>query len=70
MKDQGHVTRKKIARILEGGRPNVLDLFAGCGGLSLGFQRAGFRIAAAIELDPFAAASHGLNLHPDASRNY
>ena len=29
----------------------VLDLFAGCGGFSLGFQKAGFKIEAFIELD-------------------
>jgi DNA (cytosine-5)-methyltransferase 1 len=46
--------------------PTVLDLFAGCGGLSLGFHAAGFRIAGAIELDPDAAASHALNFHRDA----
>jgi DNA (cytosine-5)-methyltransferase 1 len=41
----------------------VLDLFAGCGGLSLGFQAANFEIAAAVELDVQAAASHGRNFH-------
>lgn len=55
--------REKIARIDAGGCPRVLDLFAGCGGLSLGFHRAGFKLAAAVELDPFAAASHGRNFH-------
>jgi DNA (cytosine-5)-methyltransferase 1 len=57
---------QKIARLAAGGRPRVLDLFAGCGGLSLGFHAAGFAIAAAIEFDPEAAASHGRNFHRGA----
>jgi DNA (cytosine-5)-methyltransferase 1 len=55
--------RRKLARVRRGGRPRVLDLFAGCGGLSLGFQRAGFLPTAAVEIDPDAAASHGKNFH-------
>lgn len=55
--------QQKILRLRAGGRPRVLDLFAGCGGLSLGFQAAGFEITAAIENDPLAAQSHGLNFH-------
>lgn len=55
--------RQKIARLQAGGKPRVLDLFAGCGGLSVGFQAAGFTIAAAVENDPDAAASHGCNFH-------
>ena len=56
--------RHKLARLAAGGSPRVLDLFAGCGGLSLGFQAAGFDVAAAVENDPLAAQSHGLNFHP------
>jgi DNA (cytosine-5)-methyltransferase 1 len=63
MKGRSQLIRQKVARIAAGGRPRVLDLFAGCGGLSLGFLSAGFKIAAAIEFDPFAAASHGRNFH-------
>jgi DNA (cytosine-5)-methyltransferase 1 len=59
----------KITRLRRGAAPRVLDLFAGCGGLSLGFQAAGFEIAAAVEFDPDAAASHGANFHPGDARH-
>ena len=59
------VIQNKLLRLRRGERPRVLDLFAGCGGLSLGFSAAGFKIAAAIEKDPTAAASYGANFHPD-----
>lgn len=42
-------------------RPRVLDLFSGCGGLSLGFQAAGCEIVAAMETDGLAARSHAIN---------
>lgn len=35
--------------------PNVISLFAGCGGSSLGYRLAGCRVMAAIEKDPLAA---------------
>jgi DNA (cytosine-5)-methyltransferase 1 len=39
-----------------------IDLFAGCGGLTTGFQReSGYEPVAAIELDQFAASSYALN---------
>ena len=54
---------RKIERLRGAERPRVLDMFAGCGGLSLGFLAAGFDIAAAVENDPEAARSHGVNFH-------
>lgn len=55
--------QRKVER-LRGGKPlRVLDLFSGCGGISLGFQAAGFRIDAAVELDELAAATHARNFH-------
>jgi len=42
-------------------RPIAVDLFAGAGGLSLGFEQAGFDVAAAVEIDPVHCAVHHFN---------
>lgn len=42
-------------------RPIGVDLFAGVGGLSLGFEQAGFDVVAAVEIDPIHAAAHLYN---------
>lgn len=42
-------------------RPIGVDLFAGVGGMSLGFEQAGFDIVAAVEIDPIHAAAHAFN---------
>jgi DNA (cytosine-5)-methyltransferase 1 len=54
---------REATRIESEERPRVIDLFTGAGGLSEGFHRAGFEIAAAVDMDPLALRTHWLN-HP------
>src|SRR3954471_15591141 len=42
-------------------RPVALDLFSGAGGLTLGFEQAGFDVLASVEYDPVHAAVHAFN---------
>lgn len=42
-------------------RPIAVDLFAGAGGMSLGFEQAGFDVVAAVEIDPIHACIHKFN---------
>ena len=46
------------------GAPGVLDLFAGCGGLALGFEVQGFRTIG-YEMKPAAVATYCSNLNGD-----
>lgn len=40
---------------------NVVDLFSGVGGLSLGAARAGFQVRGAVDIDPEAISAHKRN---------
>jgi DNA (cytosine-5)-methyltransferase 1 len=59
---------KTLRSPVEASKFRVLDLFAGCGGLSLGFKRVGFEICGSIEADPVAADSHARNFFRDTDR--
>lgn len=45
---------------------NIIDLFAGCGGLSTGFEMAGFNIPLAVEKDEWASETYKTN-HPETT---
>lgn len=42
---------------------NIIDLFSGCGGFSLGFRRAGFVSRLAVEIDLWATETYKKNHH-------
>ena len=66
----GHDTMREVLRRCANdsewhGAPTVVDLFAGAGGLSLGFTQAGFRVVAAYDHWPAARECYGSNFgHP------
>jgi DNA (cytosine-5)-methyltransferase 1 len=60
---------EKLNRIRGGSSPRVLDLFCGCGGLSLGFQRAGFEILGGVEKEKQASWTYAVNLHKTESED-
>lgn len=41
--------------------PSAIDLFCGCGGLSLGLKKAGFSVVAAVDTDALACATYRAN---------
>ena len=47
-------------------RPKAIDLFSGCGGLTLGLKFAGYQVLAGVEVDAKASETYALN-HPDVS---
>ena len=40
---------------------NILDLFCGAGGLSLGFEKAGFTVVKSVDIDPWAIKTYNFN---------
>jgi DNA (cytosine-5)-methyltransferase 1 len=65
--NNGRDFRLKVERQRTGEPLRLLDLFAGCGGLSLGFHLDGYQVMGGIEWDPRAAETHASNFFSDCS---
>lgn len=57
-------TLNSLLRPIKAAKPLVLDLFAGCGGLALGFEAQGFQTLG-FEMDSDCCATYRKNLHGD-----
>ena len=58
--------RARLARIRAGGPLQVVDLFSGCGGMSLGLKRAQYQALGGVEIHPQAIATYAKNLFREA----
>lgn len=53
--------RANVSDEVSSNRPIAVDLFAGAGGMTLGFEQAGFDVLAAVEMDLIHACTHQYN---------
>ncbi|MCC6495815.1 MAG: DNA cytosine methyltransferase [Propionibacteriaceae bacterium] len=60
----------RARRIIRVGSLTALDLFAGCGGLSLGLTWSGWNVLAAVERSPMASETYFRNFCCDAEEQW
>lgn len=61
MQEKKNLAAIKLDQAIKRGYFRTIDLFSGCGGMSLGFHRAGYRCVAAVEINEDARKSHEIN---------
>jgi DNA (cytosine-5)-methyltransferase 1 len=44
-----------------GAKPTAVDLFCGCGGLTVGLKKAGFKVLGAVDVDPISIETYKAN---------
>jgi len=59
---------EKLAHLGTGEPLRVVDLFSGCGGMSLGLKRAQFSILGSIEFNQRAISTYAMNFFKDADK--
>ena len=59
--------RRKMGNVKTNfGKPTAIDLFSGCGGLTVGLKRAGFKVLGAVDVDPLSIRTYQAN-HKDVA---
>lgn len=48
-------------QVVERSKLTAIDLFSGCGGLTLGLKRAGFKVLGAVDVDPLSIKTYKAN---------
>ena len=70
LRDETMTDPRTMVDRMEGGAPTVIDLFAGCGGMTQGFKDAGFESIFAVEWDEEAAATYAANHDPEVNHTF